>query len=42
VAIRDWFIGVPNSIGALFNVLCLLLCERGRRAGPVPRGAAVG
>jgi hypothetical protein len=25
-AIKDWFICLPNGIGAMFNVICLVLC----------------
>jgi hypothetical protein len=25
-ALQDWFIGVPNGVGALFSILCVALC----------------
>jgi hypothetical protein len=30
LAIKDYFIGFPNGIGAGLNVICVLLCERAR------------
>jgi hypothetical protein len=26
LAILDWFIAIPNAVGAVFNVACLIMC----------------
>lgn len=25
-ALRDWFVGVPNGVGAAFNIVCVVFC----------------
>uniref|UniRef100_A0A383V948 Bidirectional sugar transporter SWEET n=1 Tax=Tetradesmus obliquus TaxID=3088 RepID=A0A383V948_TETOB len=41
MALKDWFVGVPNGVGAAFNVICVVFCfafpakGRSRLAGQV-------
>ncbi|KAF8068188.1 hypothetical protein HT031_001874 [Scenedesmus sp. PABB004] len=47
LALRDWFIGIPNGAGAAFNAVALAFCfafpAKGRsRAAPGPGGAQLG